>query len=127
MANCPNIKGVSSLPIEVTSSPRIQLPPPPTPPLYQVTLDIPIQLDDTDILGASSFAAYANGEVWCSERFLLRGQGVGVAVALRESLEILSRIITAFCAGFATTFVMAIVFLEILHRRASLGATSKQL
>ena len=71
----------SSLPIKLTSSPRVQLPSPPKSPLYQLTFDIPIQLDDTDILGASSFAVYENGEVWCSERFLQRGQGVGVAVA----------------------------------------------
>jgi hypothetical protein len=109
-------QGISSPPIEVTSSPRIQLPPPPIPPLYQTTLDIPVQLDDTDILGASSFAVYADGEVWCSERFLMRGQGVGVAVALRESLEVLFRIIRAFCGGFATMFVVAMILLEIRHR-----------
>jgi len=108
-----------SLPIKVTSNPRVKLPPPPTSPLYQITFDIPVQVDNTDILGASSYAVYENGEVWCSERVVQRGQAVGVGVAFAAGFQILYTMVVSFIGSFIIMSVLAIICLELWSRRTS--------
>ena len=109
----------TSLPIEVTSSPRVELLPPPTSPLHQITFDIPIQAGNTDILGASSYAVYENGEVWCSERVVQRGQAVGVGAAFAAVLQVLHAMAVSFTSSFIIMSVLAIICLELWSRCTS--------
>ena len=103
--------------IEATSNPRVKLPPPPTLPSHQITFDIPLQIDDTDILGVSSYAIYENGEVWCSERVVQRGQGPGVGVAFAAGFHILYAMTVGFFGSFTIASILAVGSLEIWYRR----------
>ncbi len=106
-----------SVPIEATSNPRVKLPPPPALPSHQITFDIPLQIDDTDILGVSSYAIYDSGEVWCSERVVQRGQAVGVGVAFAAGIHALYVMTVCFLGSFTIASILAVGFLEIWSRR----------
>jgi len=104
----------SPQPVELESDPRISLPLPPGRPLHQITFGIPIQLSsNTDLLGASSYVVYDNGEIWCCERFVQRGWGVAVASALAPAFQVLDSMMVGFWAGFAAMAVLTAMGLEI--------------
>jgi hypothetical protein len=109
----------ASGPIRVTSNPRVKLPPPPIPPTHQIAFDIPLQVGDTDILGAPSYAVYESGEVWCSERVVERGQAVGVGVAFAAVLQVLYAMAAGFAWSFVVASILAVGCLEIRFRRMS--------
>jgi hypothetical protein len=105
--------------IEQTINPRIELPPPPKQPLYQITFDILIQFDpaiDTDILGASSYVVYEIGEVWCTERVLQRGQAIGLGGADGLGPALLFGIIFSFLTTVTLIILLVVVCLEIYSR-----------
>jgi len=107
-------KRSSPLPIVMTSNLRAQLPPPPGRPLYHVTFDVPLQFaNNTDILAASGFAAYENGEIWCTERWVQRGVGVGAAIGIAVTAQALGNMIIGFEGSSFVAFLVAIVYLEI--------------
>ncbi len=107
-----------SLPIERTSNPRIQLPPPPTRPLIQTSFDVALQFaTNTDILGASSFAVYENGEVWCTERVVQQGQAIGAGAAAGAGFTVLFTIIANFIKNFIVMCIISIICLELWYRR----------
>ena len=112
-------------PIVMTSNPRAQLPPPPGQPLHQVTFDIPFQLGNTDILGASGYAIYENGEIWCAERWMQRGQAVGVAVAIAPGFQALFDMTIGFEGGGVVAFLVAIAYIEIRLRRSKSTAAGR--
>lgn len=93
---------------------KIALPQPPGKPLQQIYFDIPIQdrADvDTVILGASGYAVYDNGEVWCTERKVQRGQAVGVALAFAGSAPYFSMFLI-----FALTLPVSAVVIGLILR-----------
>lgn len=97
----------------------MQLPSPPRQPLYQVTFDIPIQFSptvDTDILGASSYAVYENGEVWCTERVVQRGQAIALGLAVGAGFQALYNTAIGFLCTFVVVATLAIIWIEITRR-----------
>jgi hypothetical protein len=116
----------SSLPIVMTPNLRVQLPPPPGQPLYHVTFDIPLQFaNNTDILAVSGFAAYENGEIWCTERLVQRGVGIGAAIGLAVTTLALGNMIMGFEVGCFIAFLAAIVCLEVRLRRSKSTAADR--
>ncbi len=106
-------------PIELTSDPKIQLPLPPKQPLDQVILDILIQFNptiDTDILGASSYAVYKNGEVWCTERVVQRGQAIGIGFAAGSGILLLNGSTVSFLGTFVLVIILSVIYLEVRLR-----------
>jgi hypothetical protein len=89
-----------------------------------VTFDVlyPLDIDDTDEYGTVGYAAYRDGEVWCSERFARRGQYVGVAYAFGLGFNLLYRIVLSFMVTFLVAIVLASALLEI-HRRRTVDAS----
>lgn len=67
---------------------------------------------DTVILGASAFAVYNNGEVWCTEREVQRGQMIGLGVAFAAGLRALGYIIGTFLLSFLTAEIGVIIILR---------------
>ncbi|MCI0397291.1 MAG: hypothetical protein L0332_30110 [Chloroflexi bacterium] len=76
---------------------------------------------DTVVLGASSYAVYNNGEVWCTELVVQRGQAVAVGMAAGMSFTILFRMIGGFLIVFVITTVAALLFQEIRRRPRELS------
>lgn len=106
-----------SWPFEETSHPRVHLPPPPESPSLQTSFDVTLQFaTNTDILGASS-AVYENGEVWCTERVVQRGQAIGAGAAAGAGFSILFTIITSFIISFIIISVLSIICLELWYRQ----------
>ncbi|HDQ71074.1 MAG TPA: hypothetical protein ENN19_03140 [Chloroflexi bacterium] len=107
-----------SPPAEVTTNPDLPLPPPPTQPAHQVTLNI-LYPFGTDEYGSVSFAAYEDGEVWCSEEYGRGGLAGGIAFGVAgyvvlffsAILFVVIFIVAAILAAFIT-----IIVLEIRHR-----------
>jgi MFS family permease len=106
-------------PAEVTTSPHLDLAPPPNQPAYQLTLNI-IYPFGTDEYGSVGFAVYNDGEVWCTEEYGRGGLAGGTAFGVAAYVVLLVSIIL-FTAIFIMTAILAsittIVVLEIRHRR----------
>lgn len=69
---------------DIQQGARLTLPPPPGKPIATISFHIPIQNEpevDTIVWGATAFAIYENGEVWCTEREVQRGQSMGAGAA----------------------------------------------
>lgn len=119
-----------SPPIEVTDNPKVELPPPPQQPLKQITFDIPIQFSptvDTDILGASSYAIYENGEVWCTERVVQRGQAIALGIAVGEGFQISYNTVVGFLGTFVFVIILTVAYIEIKRYIQKSRSTSHQI
>ncbi|MFZ0547453.1 MAG: hypothetical protein WAM60_18550 [Candidatus Promineifilaceae bacterium] len=74
---------------------------------------------DTVILGASAFAAYSNGEVWCTEREVQRGQMIGLGLAFAVGLQALGYIIATFLLSILAVEVGVLVILKFWLRKSN--------
>lgn len=78
--------------LEIQQGARLTLPTPPGNPITTISFHVPIQDEpevDTVVWGATAFAIYENGEVWCTEREVQRGQSMGVGAAAGIGLNLI--------------------------------------
>jgi len=102
--------------LQIQKGARLTLPSPHGNPVATISFHIPLQDEpevDTVVWRATAFAVYENGEVWCTEREVQRGQATGFGAATSIGF-------TWFCfMGLGSSFSITIVliWLERTYKR----------
>jgi hypothetical protein len=115
-------RSVSTRPIRETIAPELQLPIPPGTPTHRIFFNVPIQDSaeiDTVILGESGFAAYDNGEVWCTEREVQRGQMIGLGLAFAAGLQSLAYLSLTFFLSLLVVAIGVVAILKFWRRKST--------
>ncbi len=109
-ANTPNAPSV-----KITSTPRIELPPPPQQPMDQVTFEL-VYPEALETSATVSYVIYGNNEVWCSEILAQGGLSAGAAFAVAVFAVIYFSVVV-FIGSFILATVVAIIALEFYRWR----------
>jgi hypothetical protein len=99
--------------IEITSSPRVNLPALDSSVKQQISFDF-IQPTGEESYGSSSFAIYNNGEVWCIEKFMGGGMAYGMALGWMVAVYmVISSFV--FVSSFIILSILIIIFLNVIR------------
>jgi hypothetical protein len=101
--------------IQTSDSQLSELSHPPQSAVHQINfiLSYPI---DADEIGFSSFAAFENGEIWCTERYMRGGPGGAVAIGFLGFAYLMISA-SVFTGSLILLLISSVISLEIRRRR----------